>query len=102
MLVSHKLLRWLPFLLAPIAILALVVLAPQSNVAALAFGAIVVGLLAGIGGITYRGSVAFKPIAVAGFVVAAAAAGFLAWRDALRGTRMVTWEPTPRPSTSLG
>jgi cellulose synthase/poly-beta-1,6-N-acetylglucosamine synthase-like glycosyltransferase len=102
MLVSHKLLRWLPFLLAPVAILALVVLAPQSNVAALAFGTIAVGLLVGIGAITHRGSVAFKPVAVAGFVVAAAAAGVLAWRDALRGTRMVTWEPTPRPSASPG
>jgi cellulose synthase/poly-beta-1,6-N-acetylglucosamine synthase-like glycosyltransferase len=102
MLVSHKLLRWLPFLLAPVAILALMTLAPQSNVAALALAAVAVGLLAGIGAITHRRSASFKPLALAGFVVAATAAGFLAWRDALRGTRMVTWEPTPRPSTSPG
>jgi cellulose synthase/poly-beta-1,6-N-acetylglucosamine synthase-like glycosyltransferase len=102
MLVSHKLLRWLPFLLAPLAILALVVLAPQSNVAALALAAVALGLLVGTGAITHRGSMGFKPVAGAGFIVAAAAAGFLAWRDALRGTRMVTWEPTPRPSASPG
>jgi cellulose synthase/poly-beta-1,6-N-acetylglucosamine synthase-like glycosyltransferase len=101
MLVSHKLLRWLPFLLAPLALLALTVLAAQSYVAALVLAGVTLGLLAGIGAIV-RGSVAFKPIAVAGFVVAAAAAGFLAWRDALRGARMVTWDPTPRPSTSPG
>jgi cellulose synthase/poly-beta-1,6-N-acetylglucosamine synthase-like glycosyltransferase len=102
MLVSHKLLRWLPFLLAPVAMLALVVLAPQSNVAALALAAVALGLLVGTGAITHRGSMGFKPVAGAGFMVAAAAAGFLAWRDALRGTRMVTWEPTPRPSASPG
>jgi hypothetical protein len=102
MLLSHKLLRWVPFLLAPVAILALVVLAAQSTLAALALAAVTLGLLAGIGSIKQRGSVAFKPIAVAGFVVAATAAGFLAWRDALKGTRMVTWEPTVRPSATPG
>jgi cellulose synthase/poly-beta-1,6-N-acetylglucosamine synthase-like glycosyltransferase len=102
MLVSHKLLRWLPFLLAPFALLALIVLAAQSYVAALVLAGVALGLLAGIGAITHRGSVALKPIAIAGFMVAAAAAGLLAWRDALRGTRMVTWDPTPRPRTSPG
>jgi hypothetical protein len=102
MLVSHKLLRWLPFLLAPVAGLALIVLALQSSIAALALAVVAVGLLVGIGAITHRGSAAFKPVAVAGFAVAAAAAGLLAWRDALRGTRLATWEPTPRPSASAG
>lgn len=102
MLVSHKLLRWLPFLLAPVAVLALIVLAPQSNVAALTLLGVAVGLVVGIGAIAHRRSVSFKPVAVAGFAVAAGAAGFVAWRDALRGTRMVTWEPTPRPTASPG
>lgn len=102
MLISHKLLRWLPFLLAPVAVLALIVLAPQSNIAVLALSGVVLGLLVGMGAIAHRRFAAFKPVAVAGFAVAAAAAGFLAWRDALRGARTVTWEPTPRPSASPG
>ena len=41
-------------------------------------------------------------LAMAGFVVAVIGAGFLAWVDALHGNRMVTWEPTPRPSVTHG
>jgi len=36
------------------------------------------------------------------FMVVALSAGFLAWWDAIRGSRLVTWEPTPRPSASAG
>jgi hypothetical protein len=64
--------------------------------------AVVVGLLAGAAVIRYGRPIAFKPLALAGFTVAALTAGFLAWCDALRGTRMVTWEPTPRPTALTG
>lgn len=102
MLLSHKMLRWLPFLLTPVAILALGVLATQSNLAAILLAAVALGIVIGVSGILYRRAAVFKPVALAGFVVAATAAGFLAWCDAIRGARMVTWEPTPRPSISTG
>jgi hypothetical protein len=100
MLISHKLLRWVPYLLAPAAVLALGLLAARSNIAAMLLAGVVVGLVAGAAAIRYGGSIAFKPLSLVGFSVAALTAGFLAWCDALRGTHTVTWEPTPRPTAS--
>jgi glycosyltransferase involved in cell wall biosynthesis len=97
MLISHKLLRWLPYLLAPIAYVALCVVAVESVSARVLLGILSAGLLVGIGGIRHRTSVPAKPVALAGFVVAVFSAGFLAWWEALRRTQMATWEPTPRP-----
>jgi glycosyltransferase involved in cell wall biosynthesis len=102
MLISHKLLRWLPYLLAPVAVLALATMAPQSTVAAVLFAAVVLGLLAGTAAIMYGRRIASRPLALLGFAVAVLSAGFLAWLDALRGARTVTWEPTPRPTVSAG
>jgi cellulose synthase/poly-beta-1,6-N-acetylglucosamine synthase-like glycosyltransferase len=96
MLVSHKLLRWLPYLLAPVALLALASLALHSDTARVALGAITIGLLFGCVGIIRPAATIFRPVAVAGFVVAAFSAGLMAWRDALGRTQMATWEPTPR------
>jgi cellulose synthase/poly-beta-1,6-N-acetylglucosamine synthase-like glycosyltransferase len=101
-LISHKLLRWVPYLLVPVAVLALALLATQSAIAALIFAVVGVGLLAGSAVIIYGRPIASRPLAFAGFAVAVLSAGFLAWWDALRGTRMVTWEPTPRPTVSTG
>jgi glycosyltransferase involved in cell wall biosynthesis len=100
MLISHKLLRWVPYLLAPVAVVALGVLAARSSISAVLLGIVVLGLLTGAAVIRYARPIAFKPLALAGFAVAALSAGVLAWCDALRGTRMVTWEPTPRPTVS--
>jgi hypothetical protein len=97
MLVSHKLLRWVPYLLAPIAYLALGVLAVDSVIARALLLIASAGLLAGVIGIRDRRSTPGGPIALAGFVVAVFSAGFLAWWEALRQTQMATWEPTPRP-----
>jgi cellulose synthase/poly-beta-1,6-N-acetylglucosamine synthase-like glycosyltransferase len=97
MLISHKLLRWLPYLLAPIAYLALCVLAVENVGARLVLVIVSVGLVAGIVGIRHRNTTPAKPIALAGFIVAVASAGFLAWWAAIRQTQMATWEPTPRP-----
>lgn len=102
MLISHKLFRWVPYLLLPAAILALGVLATQTSVAAILLAIIAVGALIGATAIRYGSSIRFKPVALAGFVVAAFSAGFLAWIDALRGARLVTWDPTPRPSVTRG
>jgi hypothetical protein len=98
MLISHKLLRWVPYLLAPLAILALGALASRSTIAAGVLVVLVVGLIIGVAVIGYGKPIAFKPLVLAGFAVAVFSAGFVAWWDALRGTRMVTWEPTPRPT----
>jgi cellulose synthase/poly-beta-1,6-N-acetylglucosamine synthase-like glycosyltransferase len=102
MLISHKLFRWVPYLLLPAAILALGVLATQNSVAAVLLAIVAFGVLTGVAAIRYGSSIRFKPLTLAGFMVAAFSAGFLAWVDAFRGTRMVTWDPTPRPSVTPG
>jgi glycosyltransferase involved in cell wall biosynthesis len=102
MLISHKLLRWVPYLLAPVAIFPLGLLAVRSSIGAMLLAAVVVGLLAGAVVISYGKPIAFKPLALAGFFVAALTAGFLAWCDVLSGTSMVVWEPTPRSTASAG
>jgi cellulose synthase/poly-beta-1,6-N-acetylglucosamine synthase-like glycosyltransferase len=100
MLISHKLLRWLPYLLIPFALLALVALAVRSPLAAEVTAFASIGVLGGIAGMRSRRAARWKPLMLAGFVVAALSAGFLAWFDALRGVQMVTWNPTPRPNAS--
>jgi glycosyltransferase involved in cell wall biosynthesis len=100
MLISHKLFRWVPYLLLPVAILALGALATSSSVAAVLLGIVALGLVTGAAAIRYGSSIRFKPLTLAGFAVAAFSAGFLAWVDAFRGTRMVTWDPTPRPTVT--
>lgn len=97
MLVSHKLLRWLPYLLAPLAILALGVLAADSIVARALLATILAGVVVGTAGLGRRSKPAAVPVALAAFVLASLLAGFLAWCDALRHAQLATWEPTPRP-----
>jgi hypothetical protein len=97
MLISHKLLRWVPYLLAPISFAALCLLAAQSVIARILLGILISGLLLGTVGVYRRRSAASTPIALAGFAVAVLAAGIRAWWDALRQTQTATWEPTPRP-----
>jgi cellulose synthase/poly-beta-1,6-N-acetylglucosamine synthase-like glycosyltransferase len=96
MLISHKLLRWLPYLLAPVALLALALLATQNTVALGFFAVTTFGLVVGAVAVKRPGLTAVKPFAVAGFAVAAFTAGVMAWRAAIRQKRMATWDPTPR------
>jgi cellulose synthase/poly-beta-1,6-N-acetylglucosamine synthase-like glycosyltransferase len=100
MLISHKLLRWLPYLLTPFALLALLGLATSNPLAAEGVALALTGLVAGIAGMRSKRAARWKPLALTGFVVAALSAGFLAWFNALRGVQMVTWNPTPRPNAS--
>ena len=97
MLISHKLLRWLPYLLGPVSYAALCYLAVEIATARVVLGITTVGMIAGIAGIRSRKSRPSRPIALAGFVVAACFAGFLAWLAALRTTQLAVWEPTRRP-----
>jgi glycosyltransferase involved in cell wall biosynthesis len=97
MLISHKLMRWLPYLLAPLAVVALCFLAVGSAGARAVLALVVAGLLTGTLGIRRGNSTLSKPLALAGFVVAVFSAGFLAWCAAFRGAQLATWEPTARP-----
>jgi cellulose synthase/poly-beta-1,6-N-acetylglucosamine synthase-like glycosyltransferase len=99
MLISHKLLRWLPYLVAPLSVFALGFLATRSPLALVVFTLVSVVLLLGAVAIRFPRAGRLKPIAVAGFLAAVFAAGFLAWVDALRGVEMATWEPTHRPDS---
>jgi cellulose synthase/poly-beta-1,6-N-acetylglucosamine synthase-like glycosyltransferase len=96
MLVSHKLLRWIPYLLAPFSLIALALLATGDSLAALTLGVFALTGLAGFAGMRTANTTAKRALAVPSFLVAVFCAGFLAWREAIRGTSMATWEPTPR------
>ncbi len=100
MLASHKLARWLVYAALPFAILGLVVLAPESRVAAVLLALAVLGLVVGTIGMRWRsrGPVP-RPLALAGFALASALAGVLAWIDALARPPRPTWEPTRRPGS---
>jgi cellulose synthase/poly-beta-1,6-N-acetylglucosamine synthase-like glycosyltransferase len=97
MLISHKLLRWLPYLLAPISLAALCLLTAENVLARVVFGFVSAGIILGIIGIRRRNAMTPTPVAIAAFVVAVFCAGFLAWMEAFRQTPMATWEPTARP-----
>src|SRR5205085_9972176 len=85
MLISHKLFRWVPYLLLPAAIAALCFVATRSNVGALVLALVAVGLLSGVVAFTRGSTITSKPLVLAGFIVSALLAGFLAWVVALRG-----------------
>ena len=97
MLVSHKLVRWLPYLLAPFAYTALCFLAVESFGARIMLAIVSAGLIAGLFAIRMGRPSSPKLLSLAGFVVAVFSAGFLAWCAAIRQTQMATWEPTRRP-----
>jgi cellulose synthase/poly-beta-1,6-N-acetylglucosamine synthase-like glycosyltransferase len=101
MLISHKLLRWLPYLLAPIAYIALCILAIDNVAARIVVGIMTAGLVAGTAAIRHRRSTPARPVALAGFVVAVFSAGFLAWWQVVRQAQLATWEPTPRPESQI-
>ena len=98
MLISHKLLRWVPYLLAPLAYVSLCFLAVESAAARAVLAVLTLGLCVGIAGIRLRSKAVATPVAFAGFVVAVFAAGFIAWRQALRQTQLAVWEPSQRPA----
>ena len=77
------------------------VVAIQSRATAVALVAVVVAAAFGsLWARTHHRANQWRPIVLFTFVVAACAAGCLAWYAALRGARMVTWNPTPRPNAS--
>ena len=96
MLISHKLLRWVPYLLAPVSLLALGALATRSAVAQFLFVLVALGLAVGVSALRASRWSRIAPVSASAFFVAALAAGALAWWDVIRGVNMSTWEPTQR------
>jgi cellulose synthase/poly-beta-1,6-N-acetylglucosamine synthase-like glycosyltransferase len=99
MLVSHKLVRWLGFLTLPLAPLGMLLLAASEPWAAVLVVLGAAGLAAGL--VALRASEERrvpKPVATAGFAVASALAGFIAWQKFFQRTSAATWEPTRRPA----
>jgi cellulose synthase/poly-beta-1,6-N-acetylglucosamine synthase-like glycosyltransferase len=99
MLVSHKLCRWLVYLLAPLAVIGVLLLATESWSAR---AAVVLGLaLIAAGLIAVRWPAHRRlpaPVALCGYAVVGGAAGAAAWSRFLRGAHAVVWEPTSRAS----
>jgi cellulose synthase/poly-beta-1,6-N-acetylglucosamine synthase-like glycosyltransferase len=100
MLISHKLLRWLVFLSAPFAVVGLAILAPTSRLAAGVLALVGIGVSLGLVAVYWPKGKPPRPIAVFGYLLVSAAAGFLAWTKALRGELNPIWEPTRRPSAT--
>jgi cellulose synthase/poly-beta-1,6-N-acetylglucosamine synthase-like glycosyltransferase len=99
MLVSHKLVRWLGFLTLPLAPLGMLLLAASEPWATVLVVLGAAGLAAGL--VALRASEERrvpKPVATAGFAVASALAGFIAWQKFFQRTSAATWEPTRRPA----
>jgi cellulose synthase/poly-beta-1,6-N-acetylglucosamine synthase-like glycosyltransferase len=96
-LLSHKLARWLVFLMEPLALLGLVILATQSIWAAALLAGALLGIL--LGGIALAWPENRKipgPVAFLGFLLGAQVAGLVAWSEALRRELNPIWEPTRR------
>lgn len=97
MLISHKLLRWLPYLLAPISILALVVLLAAQLGAEAALITLVLFVALGVGVRMQAPLNTTGSTAAVGFIAASVAAGCLAWWAVIRRSPTAIWDPTPRP-----
>jgi glycosyltransferase involved in cell wall biosynthesis len=98
MLWSHKLVRWLVFLVWPLALLGLLLLTRDSMLARGLFGLTLAGM--GLGLLAWRapeGRPLPKLVALCGFALVSHVAGLVAWSKALRGELNPIWEPTRRP-----
>jgi cellulose synthase/poly-beta-1,6-N-acetylglucosamine synthase-like glycosyltransferase len=101
MLASHKLARWLGFLALPLAPIGLLLLAPVHPWAAIVFAVGAAGLVAGLVALRRTDSETLPaPVKRAGFAVASALAGFIAWMKFFAGANAATWEPTRRPDAA--
>ena len=96
-LLSHKLARWVVFLVAPLAPFGLLLLSIDHGWARWLLGFATLGI--GLGAVAMawpEGRRLPKAMAILGFAVGSNVAGFLAWMQALRGERNPVWEPTRR------
>jgi len=97
MLASHKLIRWLVWLTWPAAVAGIGLLASFDPSLLPLVAA--VGVAIAVGGVGWwrslRGS-APPWLALPGYALAGAVAGFAAWMQALGGAQLAVWEPTRR------
>ena len=101
MLASHKLARWLGFLALPLAAVGLLLLAGTHAWAAVVVVLAAAGVVAGLVALNRTDSERLPGIIKrAGFAVASALAGFIAWMKFFAGTNAATWEPTRRPDAA--
>jgi cellulose synthase/poly-beta-1,6-N-acetylglucosamine synthase-like glycosyltransferase len=101
MLLSHKLCRWLVYLLAPLALAGLFVLAVGSAVGYVTLLVGLAAIAAGLVGIYWpRGRPVPTLLSSCGFAVALGAAGLSGWLRFLRGEHATTWNPTERVAGS--
>ena len=99
MLWSHKLVRWLVFLTAPLVPVGLVVLSFTSLMALVLLIPVAVGIALGtIALLVPEGTRLPRLVSTCGFLLASHVAGFVAWTKALRGELNPIWEPTRRPT----
>jgi cellulose synthase/poly-beta-1,6-N-acetylglucosamine synthase-like glycosyltransferase len=99
MLVSHKLVRWLGFLTLPLAPLGIALLALTQPWASVLLGLGALGLAGGLLALwSSEDREVPRPLATAGFALASAVAGFIAWQKFFQRTSAATWEPTRRPA----
>jgi cellulose synthase/poly-beta-1,6-N-acetylglucosamine synthase-like glycosyltransferase len=97
MLISHKLCRWLVFLLLPGLPVGLALLVGDVPLADWALGLIGVGAALGLLG--WKWPFPGRPpriLALGGFALASCVAGFIAWTKLFRNERNPIWEPTRR------
>ena len=96
-LVSHKLIRWLAFLVAPLGLIGLALLALEHQWARWLLLVGGVGCLGGVAAFLWPpGRAMPRLVSLLGFGVSSTIAGFVAWTKALRGELNPTWEPTRR------
>lgn len=95
-LIGHKLIRWLVFLLAPLSLFGLALLATRYPAAQVILGLTVVGILLGLLAFRWPAGRIPRPLAVLGFAVSSFVAGFMAWLKVFRGEQNPVWEPTRR------
>jgi cellulose synthase/poly-beta-1,6-N-acetylglucosamine synthase-like glycosyltransferase len=97
MLWSHKLIRWLVFLAAPLALIALALLSLDHPVARLLLAATALGIALGVLAMRApEGRRLPRAVALCGFGLATHLAGLLAWWRVFTGQLYATWEPTRR------
>ena len=99
MLVSHKLCRWLVYLLLPFAFAGLAILAARSRIGEVLLAAAIAGVVtcAVAWHQTHHAARVSRIVALSGFALASVVAGVLAWVKVLRRQQNPIWEPTRRP-----
>jgi hypothetical protein len=101
MLASHKLCRWLVYLLAPLAAFGLVVLALESWPArAVTALVVVIGVCGLVAAYWPSGQRVPRVLAACGYALVGGAAGAAAWGRFFRGEHLAVWEPTRRDSVA--